>query len=219
MDRSNGIARSTRVGTAGIQLVTGRRGGLSPTASAAGAVLVLGVTLALLVAPSSPDDRADRRPLQVASPPDPLPAVSLPGHRDTVDGHPLVDATFIERMKQVAARIPPTVLDGHARGPGVRYLAQAFTPGDDPGLAEGWFEDPAAALAFGCAMEDAASLACSPAGEELALAALPSGAAAMDVSSHGELAPGGFAPGWRCRPLGAAFGSPAFEPERCEWPG
>ena len=220
MDHSNGISGLSRCGTARIQGATGRRSGLALETSAALALLVLGATLALLVVgPPSPEGWAERRPWEAASPLNPLPAMSMPGNGDTVDGHAIVDATFIERLQQVAARIPPAVLADQSRGPRVRYLAQAFTPGDDPGLAEGWFEDPGAALAFGCAMEDAASLACSPAGEELALQTLPAEAAAMDVSSLGALPPGSFSPGWRCRPLGVAIGSPAFEPDRCEWSG
>jgi hypothetical protein len=117
------------------------------------------------------------------------------------------------------------VLAGQARDPRVRYLAQAFTPGDDPGLTEGWFEDPAAALAFGCAVEDDASLACgnadgyvTPAGES-ALAADPSGLAGASMSSYGAVPVDGLAPGWRCEPMGVAVGAPAFEPNRCDRPG
>jgi hypothetical protein len=206
-----------------MRVATGRPGGLALGASAVVALLVLGVTLALLVVgPPVPERWPERAPSPAASLLSPLPAAmparAMLGHGDTIDGQTVVDGIFIERMKQVAARIPPAVLAGHSRDPRVRYLAQAFTPGDDPGLTEGWFEDPMAALAFGCAMEDAASLACSLAGDELALATMPSGAGAMDASSQGALS-GDVAPGWRCRPLGVAIGSPAFEPERCESPG
>ncbi len=217
MDRSDGIARLPRVGTAASR-ATGQRAGLVHGVSAVVALLVLGAMLALLIV-GPPSRGGAGRSSPAASPLVPLPAMAIPGRGDTVDGHAALDATLIERMKQVAARIPPAVLAGQARDPRVRYVAQAFTPGDDPGIAEGWFEDPAAALAFGCAMDDAASLACNPVGGEFTLATVPSGPAAMGASSHDGLPSGDFAPGWRCRPLGVAIGSPAFEPDRCEWPG
>ncbi len=237
MDRSDRVASAPPAALATRQ-VTGRFAVIAHAASAGVALLVLAVTLALLVdarhpAGELPDRRGSsnaavpRASLSVAtvSPPASvspaaaiLPAAGMLGRGDTIDGHPVLDATFIERMEQLAARIPPAVLEGQARDPRVRYLAQAFTSGDDPGLTEGWFEDPAAALAFGCAMDDAASPGCGLGSTDSALAPLSSGPAAMDAPPFGRAPSGDVAPGWRCRPLGVAIGSPVFEPDRCEWP-
>jgi hypothetical protein len=152
-------------------------------------------------------------------------ATALLGSGDTIDGHPILDNAFIERMQQVATLIPPTVLADKAKDPRVRYLAQAFTPGDDPGLTEGWFEDPAAALAFGCAVEDDASPACVNAdgnpelGVDSGLAADPPGLGGDSLSTYGGVPSDDLAPGWRCSRLGVAIGAPVFEPDRCDRTG
>ena len=118
-------------------------------------------------------------------------------------------------MKQVAARIPPAMLAGQVRDPRVRYVAQAFTPRDDPGLTEGWFEDPAAALAFGCAVDRGGSLACLAARGDPELTQIASGIAGADQPAYDAVPFEDLAPGWRCRRLGVAVGSPVFEPDRC----
>lgn len=155
------------------------------------------------------------------------------GIRDTIDGNAVTDPALIERIERVAAGIPETSVAGLPRGPGVRYLAQGFTAGDDPGLTEGWFEDPAAALAFGCALDDETEQACDfsdalPATHAFESAGSPGdGIPVTDGVADGvadRLAdtgagPGRLLPGWRCQPLGMAIGAPAFEPDRCEWDG
>jgi hypothetical protein len=152
-------------------------------------------------------------------------ATALLGSGDTIDGHPILDDAFIERMQQVATRIPPSLLAGKAKDPRIRYLAQAFTPGDDPGLSEGWFEDPAAALAFGCAVDDDASVACATADGipeltvDAGLAADPTGLGGASLSTYGGVPVDDPAPGWRCSRLGVAIGAPAFEPDRCDRTG
>ena len=220
MDRSDGIARFPGAGPAGFG-IRKRRVALARPGSAAVALLVLAATLALLLGGlhSGKGQRHRRPPPETALALAPLRLAEMPGLGDSIDGQPIMDAAFVERLKQVAARIPPGVLMDQSRDLRVRYLAQAFTPGDDPGLVEGWFQDPAAALAFGCALDDDASLACGPGSAELPLAEPVSHPAPPAAPSLGTLAPAELVPGWHCRPLGIAVGSPAFEPDRCESPG
>jgi hypothetical protein len=86
-----------------------------------------------------------------------------------------------------------------------------FTAGDDPGMSEGWFEDPRAALAFGCAMDEEIGSECGRTEDTARLLALP--------TAESEAVPEASTSGRRCRPIGIALGAPAFEPDRCEWAG
>jgi hypothetical protein len=117
---------------------------------------------------------------------------------DTINGSLITDPDIIDRINHVATRIPAAMLARHYRTPGVRYLAQAFSAGDDTAVSYGLFRDPAAALAFGCALDADLSLPCeiTPAG--------PMQSAYED------------APGVTCVPMGIALGAPAYEPDRCE---
>ncbi len=233
MDRSHGIARLPGMEKARIRVAPGHRTGPALVASAVVALLVLGITLALLaIGPPFPNGLPERRPSKAASPRNPLPAMSMLGHRDTIDGHAVLDDTFIGRMALVAARIPPAVLAGQAQDPRVRYLAQAFTPGDDPGLTEGWFEDPAAALAFGCAIDADLEPTCMPEHVIPTLREAAQGTEGATIEpqastewgrgsvsgvepSDGEAGADDALTGWRCRPLGLAIGAAVFEPYRC----
>lgn len=189
-------------------------GRLAPVVTSAFALALLLTIVGLLAATRSPGSGWQHQDGGATTARPELPApfkVALLGHGDTIDGHPVVDSAFIARIERFAARIPQDVLSDRPRDARIRYVAQAFTPGDDPGLTEGWFQDPAAALAFGCAVDDDASLACQAAGEDFLFVA--------DAVDSPDMSADDRAPGWRCRPLGLAIGSPAFEPARCDAPG
>ena len=118
--------------------------------------------------------------------------------RDTINGYGIADRAIIARIDRVAAQIPAPALAGHRSGPGVRYLAHAFQAGDDAAISYGLFHEPAAALAFGCALDADLAGECGITPVEPAQAA------------YEEL------PGVRCEPMGIALGAPAYEPDRCE---
>ena len=117
---------------------------------------------------------------------------------DTINGEPIADPVIVERIERVAASVPAELLAGASRAPHVRYAAHAFGASDDAPIYYGVFRDPAAALAFGCALDDIFAAACEPA-PVMAIAA-----AYEDP------------PGVQCRPMRVALGTSAYEPDRCE---
>lgn len=123
---------------------------------------------------------------------------SLITDRDTIDGQDISDRDVIERIEQIASRIPLRLLEGHRPGRGVQYLAHAFSGDDVAAVSLGVFRDPAAALAFGCALDPHLAGRCE-------LTPVDSGLPAYEGSS-----------GERCTPMGLAVGAPVYEPDRCE---
>jgi hypothetical protein len=166
--------------------------------------LLLAVLLAALLALLrilGPQERLAALRLPVASDPAVASAVAsrrfvLPG--DTINGEPLGDAVIVDRIEQIAAALPAELLAGASRAPHVRYLAHAFGGGDDAPIYYGMFHEPAAALAFGCAIDEALAHGCEPA---------PLAAASSSSEDP---------PGVHCRPMRLALGAPVYEPDRCE---
>lgn len=117
---------------------------------------------------------------------------------DTINGEPLTDNVIVERIERIAAAVPADLLEGVSREPHVRYLSQAFGAGDDAPVYYGMFREPAAALAFGCALDETLAGSCEP-------APVAVGAIAYEDP-----------PGVHCRPLRLALGAPVYEPDRCE---
>lgn len=117
---------------------------------------------------------------------------------DTINGDRITDRLVVDRIERIAATVPMHLLAGSRPASHVRYLAQGFGPGDDAPVFYGVFREPAAALAFGCALDDHLADAC-------VLAPVTS------LGSAGE-----YPPGVQCVPMGLAFGAPAYEPDRCE---
>jgi hypothetical protein len=122
---------------------------------------------------------------------------------DSINGEPLRDTVLVERIERIAAAVPADLLAGASPAPQVRYLAHAFGAGDDAPIYYGLFREPAAALAFGCALDEALEAGCEP----VPLAAATS---APDPPVFED------APGVLCRPMRLALGAPAYEPDRCE---
>jgi hypothetical protein len=122
---------------------------------------------------------------------------------DTINGEPLRDAVLVGRIERIAAGLPAELLSGATAAPHVRYLAQAFGAGDDPPIYYGLFREPAAALAFGCALDEALAGGCQP----VQLAAASS--SVFDAAFEDP-------PGVQCRPMRLALGAAAYEPDRCE---
>ncbi len=122
------------------------------------------------------------------------------GARDTINGERISDPAIIERIERIAAGVPSHLLARHSSAPSVRYLAHGFGAEDDAPIFYGLFEQAAAALAFGCALDDHLAERCTWA---------PVTAAA----AYEEL------PGVRCVPLRLALGASAYEPDRCEASG
>jgi hypothetical protein len=123
------------------------------------------------------------------------------GAQDTVNGQPITDPVLIRRIETIAHGLPPGLLASHGRAAQVRYLAQGFEAGDDAPTSYGVFRDPAAALAFGCAMDDDLAGRCEF--TPVAPSALP----------HDDAA------GVHCVPMGLALGAAVYEPDRCEQGG
>jgi hypothetical protein len=121
--------------------------------------------------------------------------------RDTINGQRITDPVVIERIERIAAGVPLHLLDDAPRAAQVRYLAHAFESGDDAAISYGIFRGAAAALAFGCALDDDLVDRC----ELTPVAATP--AAYVDGA------------GLRCAPMRVALGAPAYEPDRCEVDG
>lgn len=120
---------------------------------------------------------------------------------DTINGEFIDDPVLVQRIERLAAAIPPGLLAGTPRVSGVRYLAHGFDAGDDASISYGLFRDPAAALAFGCAIDEHLLADCG----------------LVPVTG-----PRGFhedPPGVQCQPLGLALGAAAYEPDRCEASG
>lgn len=118
--------------------------------------------------------------------------------RDTIDGQRITDPGVIERIERIASQIPSRVLEGHRAGRGVQYLAHAFSGDDVAAVSLGVFRHPAAALAFGCALDPHFAGRCE-------LAPVDSWQAAY-----------GDSPGERCTPMRLAIGAPVYEPDKCE---
>ena len=149
------------------------------------------LSLPAMVAPTPAKQAAPLRP----APPE---LHGLVTARDSVNGHRIADRDLIERIERFAAQVPAEMLAGHRPDRGVRYLAHAFASGDDAAISYGLFHEPAAALAFGCALDADLAGRCA--------------VAAVDRVQ----APYEDAPGVRCEPMGIALGAPAYEPDRCE---
>lgn len=120
---------------------------------------------------------------------------------DTINGDRITDPALIRRIERIAAGVPSNLLSSHSRAARVRYLAQGFGAGDEAPILQGVFRDPAAALAFGCALDD-------DLGGDCAITAVAGGSAAYE-----EL------PGVTCVPMRLALGAAAYEPDRCETGG
>jgi hypothetical protein len=118
--------------------------------------------------------------------------------RDTINGQAISDPVIVQRIERIAAALPAETLASIPQVAHVWYLAHGFGPGDDAPIFYGAFQAPAAALAFGCAIEGRAVGACSLS---------PVAPAASTYEDP---------PGVRCTPLRLAFGAPAYEPDRCE---
>lgn len=163
--------------------------------NAAAATLTLSLlcllSLLAMVAPTPAKHAAPSRP----APPDPHRLVT---GQDTINGHRIEDRALIERIERIAAHAPAEALAGHRSGPGVRYLAHAFTAGDDAAISYGLFREPAAALAFGCAIDADLARRC------------PIAAVDRHQAAYEDV------PGVRCEPMRIALGAPAYEPDRCE---
>lgn len=117
---------------------------------------------------------------------------------DTINGEPLVDAMIVQRIERIAASVPADLLSVVSREPHVRYMSQAFGASDDAPVYYGVFREPAAALAFGCALDEALDSDCKP-------VPLLAGAVAYEDP-----------PGVQCQPMRIALGAPVYEPDRCE---
>jgi len=122
----------------------------------------------------------------------------LVSNADTINGAVIVDPAIVERIERIASSVPAHLLADHRPGAQVRYLAHAFGADDDAAVSYGVFREPAAALAFGCALDDHLKAPC-------ALVEPMAGTAA-----YADL------PGVRCTPMRLALGAPAYEPDRCE---
>jgi len=143
----------------------------------------------------------ERAPAARAVPPQTrLPGSPFVSARDTINGERIVDPILIERIERIAAGVPSHLLAPHLPAPGVRYLAHGFGPGDDAPIFYGSFQQAAAALAFGCALDDHLADRCAP----------------LEVSATAAYED---PPGVRCVPLGLALGAPSYEPDRCEASG
>ena len=128
---------------------------------------------------------------------EPVQGRRLVSSKDTINGEAITDAAVLQRIEQAAAALPAHLLADHQPGAQVRYLAHSFGSDDDAAVAYGVFREPAAALAFGCALDDHLNRPCK-------LVEPAAGRAYEDV------------PGVRCTPMGLALGAPAYEPDRCE---
>jgi len=118
---------------------------------------------------------------------------------DTINGEQLTDRSLAERIEQIAAGIPSHLLADYPRGARIRYLAQSFGAGDDAPIFHGVFRDPAAALAFGCALDEDLSNRCG-------ITPPVEGSAVFEEE----------VPGVYCEPMRLALGAPAYEPDRCD---
>ena len=118
---------------------------------------------------------------------------------DTINGEQLTDRTLAQRIEQIAAGIPSHLLADHPRGARIRYLAQSFGAGDDAPIFHGVFRDPAAALAFGCALDEDLSNRCG-----------------ITPPAEGSTVFEEEVPGVHCEPMRLALGAPAYEPDRCQ---
>jgi hypothetical protein len=107
----------------------------------------------------------------------------------------------VARIERVAASLPPGLLALQPRSPAIRYVAQAFGGGDQAPVFSAVFADPAAALAFGCALEEDLAYPCE---------IVPATVAPQPYE---------VIPGVRCVPMRLAVGAAAFEPDRCEASG
>jgi len=116
---------------------------------------------------------------------------------DTINGEGITDQFLIRRIERIAAAVPSHLLASHSSGPRVRYVAQGFGPGDDAPIFHGVFRHPAAALAFGCALDHDLGNRCDVTPVARASAA------------YEEF------PGIRCVPMQLALGASAYEPDRC----
>jgi hypothetical protein len=117
---------------------------------------------------------------------------------DSINGEPITDRDLVERIERIAAAVPLDLLAGEAAAPHVRYVAHGFGGGDDAPIYYGVFREPAAALAFGCALDEHFAQACEPA------------PLITRAASHED------PPGVHCRPVRLAMGAPVYEPDRCE---
>ena len=151
-----------------------------------------------------PDPAVEQPRQSAAQAPNHTPA---PGHTsapryvsraDTVNGERLADPVLAERIERIAATLPPHLLAGVGHSANSRYLAHGFGAGDDAPIFYGLFREPAAALAFGCAVDDHLADTCP------VVKPSSTGSAYEDPS------------GVRCTPLGIALGSASYEPDRCE---
>lgn len=118
--------------------------------------------------------------------------------QDTINGERISDPLLIQRIERIAAGLPARRLGSHQRAPRVRYLAQGFGRGDDAQIFYGVFREPAAALAFGCAVDDDLSDRCD-------ITPVAQAAAGYDDDT-----------GLHCEPMRLALGAAAYEPDRCE---
>jgi len=116
---------------------------------------------------------------------------------DTINGEGITDPQLIRRIEQIAAAVPPHLLAPHLPGARIRYVAQGFGSGDEAPIFHGVFRHPAAALAFGCALDDDLGDRCgfTP--------------VAVESAAYEEI------PGIRCVPMRLALGASAYEPDRC----
>jgi hypothetical protein len=129
---------------------------------------------------------------------------------DTINGQIIGDPVIVERIERIAAALPADLLAKLPHAGQARYLAHGFGPGDDAPIYYGVFKAPAAALAFGCAVEDLPVDACKASPlppPSLASPATPAGAATGPYQDASAM---------QCTPLRLAFGAPAYEPDRCE---
>ena len=117
---------------------------------------------------------------------------------DSINGERITDRALVERIERIAAAVPRDLLAGVSAEAHVRYVAHGFGGGDDAPIYYGVFREPAAALAFGCALDEHFAHACEP-------APLMSRAAVYEDP-----------PGVHCRPMRLAMGAPVYEPDRCE---
>lgn len=164
------------------------------------ALLLTALLLAGLPAdPPAPraDPKAGQRRQAVAQHARPADHRFLTAH-DTINGDRIADPLVIARIERIAAGVPPQLLSGQPRGANVRYLAHAFGGTDDAAISYGIFQEPAAALAFGCALDDHLVDRC--------------GIAALTMEHAAYENP----PGVHCQPIRLALGAPAYEPDRCE---
>jgi hypothetical protein len=167
--------------------------------------LLLVVLLAMLrvwgpqerfVAPALPGAAAAKPASEPASRPVTSRGFVLAG--DSINGEPITDRALVERIERIAAAVPLDLLAGEPAATHVRYVAHGFGDGDDAPIYYGVFREPAAALAFGCALDEHFAQACEP-------VPLMTRAAAYEDP-----------PGIHCRPMRLAMGAPVYEPDRCE---